>query len=371
MALTQRLQNFLDRHSGLLPLKPCLVPRGYRGGGRLAGRGPGMVRRGNKYLVERWIASTTRAGWGDPNTENGLSYLAEFRPATRLLNALQALPDVLLGHPRARAHASRFRVLTKILDPFDPIGFHFHQKDETVWADPAAFPGEDCGKDEAYYFLPGPKGAWPYTHVGILPEVTDEQLIAAMRAGREALLEISPYFLQRPGTGFFVPAGLVHSPGTVLTLEIQQPSDVGAGFGLYGRDEADPAAIDRLFRQVDLDLCRQPDILQRFTINPIPADSASTNLECTWIVPPSITPKFSAQRLVARGPCTYRVDDCFALFAWSGEGTIQGHPVRRGSEFFVSYRAATDGIRIEPGAQDLECFAIFAGDCRAGRSGHL
>ena len=112
MALTDQLCRFVDRHGGVLPLKPCLVPRGYRGGGRLAGKGPGMVRRRDgKYLVERWIASSTRAGWGDPNTQNGLSHLAEFRPATRLADALQALPDVLLGpapgtRPREASSAS-------------------------------------------------------------------------------------------------------------------------------------------------------------------------------------------------------------------------------------------------------------------------
>ncbi len=250
MSLTDQLRRFLDRHNGLLPLKPCMVPRGYRGGGRLAGKGPGMVRRRDgRYLVERWIASSTRIGWGDPNADAGLSCLAGFRPATRLADACKALPDVLLGPARATAHNAEFRVLTKILDPFDPIGFHIHQKDEDVLAEPTAFPDARCGKDEAYYFLPGPKGAWPYTHVGINPDITRQELIAAMASGRDALLEISPYFLQRPGMGFLVPAGLVHSPGTVLTLEIQQPSDVGAGFGLRMRQKSpdgtvDPAALD-------------------------------------------------------------------------------------------------------------------------------
>jgi hypothetical protein len=370
MSLTDRLLEFVDRASSVIPLKPCLVPRGYRGGGRLAGRGPGMVRRRDgKYLVERWIASGTRAGWGDPNTENGLSHLAGFRPTTRLADALQALPDVLLGPVRAAAHAGQFRVLTKILDPYDAIGFHLHQRDEDVRADPARFPGEHCGKDEAYYFLPGPKGAWPYTHVGILPDVTHTDLVAAMQAGRDALLEISPYFLQRPGTGFFVPAGLVHSPGTVLTLEIQQPSDVGAGFGLYGPDRnltdapALETAAQRVLRHVDLALCRQPDLLQRFALTPTPIEGFPAGLKSWWIVPPSVTPKFSAQRLVVSQPCTYRPRDCFALLVWSGEGRVQGHPASHGAEFFVSHRAAADGVRIEPGPQGLECFAVFAASC--------
>ena len=266
-----RLQRFLERHNGLLPLRPCLVARGYRGGGRLAGKGPGCVRRHDgKYLVERWIASSTRAGWGDPDTLDGLSTLADFRPAIYLRDALQALPEMLLGAERARAHQGEFRVLTKILDAYDPIGFHFHHKDQDVWADPQAFPGEKSGKDEAYYFLPGSKGAWPYTHVGIQPDVTRNELIAAMAAGREALLEISPYFLQRPGMGFFVPAGLVHSPGTVLTLEIQQPSDVGGGFGLRKSPDGVSdleAAAQLALRHVDLDLCRRPRFAGAFCSN--------------------------------------------------------------------------------------------------------
>jgi hypothetical protein len=368
--LENHLRRYVSRHNGLLRLKPCMVARGYRGGGRLAGKGPGCVRRRDgRCLVERWIASSTCAGWGDPNTLDGLSVLAEFRPKTYLRDALRALPEALLGAERASSHQGEFRVLTKVLDAYDPIGFHFHQKDQDVQAAPQAFPGERFGKDEAYYFLPGPKGAWPYTHVGTWPNVTDDELIAAMASGREALLEISPYFLQRSGMGFFVPAGLVHSPGTALTLEIQQPSDVGAGFDLPEQPGGTPSEISlktagqALLRHVDLNLCRLPDLVNRLSIAPVPAPWEA-GLECQWIVPPQVTPKFSAKRMVAHTPCTCRQEECFALLAWSGLGTINGLPVAPGGEFFVSHAAARQGIRIEPGPAGLEFFAIFAASCQ-------
>ncbi len=220
-----------------------------------------MVRsRDGRYLVERWIASSTPVGWSPAGSDQGLSLLAGFRPALKLRDALKWLPDVLLGPARAASHDAEFRVLTKILDAYDPIGFHFHQTDDYVRAHPGDCPNERFGKDEAYYFLPGPRGACPYTHVGLSPDVTMPDLLAAMATGREALLDVSPHFLQQPGMGFFVPAGLVHSPGTMLTLEVQQSSDVGAGFSLTRHEVSSgdkiPPSAWKLFDQIDLELCR-------------------------------------------------------------------------------------------------------------------
>ena len=61
---------------------------------------------------------------------------------------------------------------------------------------------------------------------GLLPGVTRRDLIRAVHKGREYALELSPVIYQQYERGFFVPAGIPHRPGTALTLEIQQPSDV-------------------------------------------------------------------------------------------------------------------------------------------------
>lgn len=364
--LSRRLEAFINDHGGLVPLKPCLVGRGYRGGGRLAGKGPGMVRRRDgQYLVERWIASTTHASWSRRDSGAGLSRLLGFRPSLELKTAIELMPEPLLGPRRIGATAALFPVLTKILDPFDPIGFHYHQTDAYVHGHPDRFVQDHCGKDEAYYFLPGPMGAWPYTHVGFHPHVTEAQLVEAMAGGREALLGLSPYFLQQPNTGFFVPAGMVHSPGTMLTLEVQQPSDVGGGFGLHAPADASAAqrqaAARSVFDEVDLDLCRQPDLLQCYTLCSQPVKPAIAGLDQWWIMPPQVTRKFSAKRLICTQPCTWSENDCLALFIWAGQGRINGQDVRSGCEFFVPYATAVGGLSLEPGAEEMEGFAVFAG----------
>src|SRR5207244_7509660 len=71
-----------------------------------------------------------------------------------------------------------------------------------------------------------PKGPWPYTHVGLREGATRRDVIEAARKRPDYALELSPAIYQEFGQGFFVPAGVPHRPGTALTLEIQQPSDV-------------------------------------------------------------------------------------------------------------------------------------------------
>ena len=231
-------------------------------------------------------------------------------------------------------------------------------------AHPERFHNERFGKDEAYYFLPGPKGPWPYTHVGFYPDVTERDLLAAMAAGREALLELSPHFLARPGTGFFVPAGLVHSPGTTLTLEVQQPSDVGGGFGFRLPPTASPADRDaeakKVFEQIDLDLCRAPDLLSRCTLLPKAIEVVTKGISQWWIMPPDVTRKFSAKRVVFTEACIWQEPGCFALYIWAGQGRICGHDVVPGREFFVPDPTAAVGLQVEPAAQGLEVFAVFA-----------
>lgn len=91
---------------------------------------------------------------------------------------------------------------------------------------PQHFAPNKNGKEEAYYFLRRPKGRMPYTHVGLRPGITKRELSRAIEQGGDALLDLSPAFAQAYEEGFHVPAGIPHRPGTALTLELQQPSDV-------------------------------------------------------------------------------------------------------------------------------------------------
>jgi len=369
--LADRLTRFVESCGGIVPLKPTFVRRAYCDAGRLSGKKPGATKRRSDglFVSERWIASSTEAANPNPIPGEGLSVLAGFRPRTTLRDAVAALPERLLGPRRAEAHEGQFRVLTKLLDPYEAIYFHYHARDEDVWANPEHFRGQRFGKDEAYYFLDAPKGPTPYTHVGLFPGVGREDLVRAMKRGRDALLEISPCFVQKIGHGYFVPAGVIHSPGTALTLEVQQPSDVGtvvdltfAGRGASGRRDLDAAAEEAL-RFADLQTSSLPDILERFALTPQRIDSASAGIEEWWIVPPSVTGKFRAKRVLVRAASVWRQEDCFALLVWAGRGRIGPHEVKAGDEFFVSHQAACEGVSIDPADGCLEMFAFFAGAC--------
>src|ERR1051325_4985412 len=222
----------LHRTGGVLRLRPTYARRWYRDGGRLglAGDKPGatLIRKENLYIPERWIASTSLAVNLHPKKSEGLSIVDIPGHDFTLKDALAADPEILLGSEYARAHHNEFRVLTKILDGHEPIVTHVHAADEDVKKYPQWFKGHRFGKTEAYYFLDAPKGICPYTHFGLYPGVTAKDLVAAIAKGRDHVIDLSPVMQQRFGSGLFTPAGMPHSPGTALTLAVQQPTNFHA-----------------------------------------------------------------------------------------------------------------------------------------------
>src|SRR2546421_7945787 len=215
------IHEFLRRHNGLIPLKPTFVHRFYPDLNRLNQRR--LKSSARQFIPERWIGSSVEASNPPPLPSGGLSIIDGTH--TPLRDALKSSPD-LLGDEVRKRHGPEFRVLVKILDPGEPIVFHLHANDAQVKKLPRNFKGHRFGKDEAYYFLDSPKGPQPYTHVGLYPGVTAKELLAAVRKGPQYALELSPVIYQEYEQGFFVPAAIPHRPGTALTLEIQQPSDV-------------------------------------------------------------------------------------------------------------------------------------------------
>ena len=366
------LDKFIERTAGILRLRPTFVRRFYMDGGRLGiGRKPGETFQSDSklWIPERWIASTVEATNPHPIKGEGLSYLAIRNVDLTLRDALQLRGDVLLGEERNRAHESDFRVLVKILDPYEPIVFHFHANDDAVSNHPKYFPEHRFGKDEAYYFLEAPKGDVPYTHVGLYPGVTMKELKDAITKGRDYALELSPYIYQRYGEGFFVPGGLPHRPGTALTLEIQQPSDVYTLLETHsGGRRMSPKQIhpgfpdlETALQFIDMETAQDPDLLDKYRLVPTPVEGGKQRGgEEMWIVPPSLTQKFSGKRLLVWRKYESIEDTPYALLVWRGRGKLNGQSLRAGSEFFVSYIAATQPHVFENTGNDvLEVFKLF------------
>ncbi len=377
--LVARLEPWIEQTGGLLRLKPNYVRRFYQDGGRLglaATAGGTYQADSGLWVPERWIASTVTATNLHPQPGEGLSFLDIPGAPVTLKEALEAQGPRLLGERIVTTCGPEFRVLSKILDPYEPIVFHIHAKDDDVRRHPEHFPGHRFGKDEAYYFLERPKGMVHYTHVGLRGGVTREELIRAVRKGRDYALELSPVFNQQFGEGFFVPSGVPHRPGTALTLEIQQPSDVytlledTAGGKKMSSEQIHPGFpdLDTAYQFIDMETAQDPEILERYRLVPMPAEGGSGNGQEHWVFPPSMTQKFSGKRLrlPPGGSFESQEGGPYALIVWQGTATVtlpgsaRMQTLQAGDEAFVGYRTATTIHRYAAaGSEGVELFKFF------------
>lgn len=372
------LDRMLDR--GILPLLPTYVRRIYPDGGRLGlGRRPGgtYLPRVRLWRPERWIASTVTAVNAFPLPDEGLSRLAARGLSLTFKRALELRGERILGARRLRAYGSDFPVLVKILDPGEPIGLHFHARDEDVWRHPRRFPGSRSGKDEAYYFLPSPRGAVPYMHVGLHPGVTRRDLIEAVAVGSGRVLDLSPVVHQRIGEGFYVPAGIPHRPGTALTLEIQQPSDVAtrleptSGGRQLSPKEMHPGytTLDEALSLIDFDAACTPRLPERNRLAPEPvAETRQRGGEESWIFPPRLK-KFSGKRLVVQTRFESQETGPYVALIWQGRGRVLNIPLRPGSEVLVTAEAAARPHMYVAEAGPLDVFKLFPPDPAAWTRG--
>lgn len=185
-------------------------------------------------ICERWFASTTNAD-NSPGTppDEGLSYIViEERTKIKkilLKEAIELMGDRLLGK-EVMDQYGEWMVLCKFFDFKEPIFHHVHQSDKD-----AAKVGR-LGKPEAYFFPPQLnfiKGSFPFTFFGLEPGTTREDVICCLERwnqGDNGILYHSRAYKLKPGTGWDVPAGILHAPGTLVTYEPQRASDVFAVF---------------------------------------------------------------------------------------------------------------------------------------------
>lgn len=359
------IAELIRRTEEILKLRPEYVHRFYPDLNRL---GQARLRRSSRqFIPERWIGSSVEATNPPPIPSGGLSMLADTREPVSLRDAIKAAPLEMLGPRVLGAHGAEFRVLVKILDPGEPIVFHLHATDRQVIRKPRNFRGHRFGKDEAYYFLEAPKGTTPYTHAGLYDGVTRRDVARAVIRGPHHALELSPSFYQEYETGFFVPAGVPHRPGTALTLEIQQPSDVytlletRAGGKSLSPGQIHPGfrSLNDAFDLIDLEASHAVGELAQNRLLPR-IESRTVGGEIATIFPAEICRKFAGRRLRVSRSITCSEDAPLVIWIWRGHGKLNGRPARQGDEFFVAHKTARRGIElINDGDQFLEAFTFF------------
>ncbi len=370
----------LEQGKGVVRLAPAWVPRSFCVPGRRIKLHPddyyalGGVRGG---IDERWFSSTTPADNGPLTSPNeGLSFIVfEDGGETKqvlLRDAVADLKGALIGG-RIWDEYGRWPMYSKFFDNKGALPHHIHHDD-----DHAAKVGQ-LGKPEAYFFptqLNNHGGDFPYTFFGIQPGVSKDQVRQALKdfiKGDNKLTNLSQAFRLEPGTGWDVPPGVLHAPGSLCTYEPQKASDVFAMYQSLTGDQIVPEELlwkdtpkeklgdfDYLVEVIDWDLNVDPNFAKNHFMRPKPVrplkEMRAQGYEDKWICYKASA--YSAKELTILPGAKVTIKDAAAY----GMIVLQGHGkmgvwdiespslIRFGQltsdEFFVSEAAAKAGVVI-------------------------
>jgi hypothetical protein len=368
----------LEVGEGIVRVMPTWVPRVFCVPGRRLRLHPSDLyalggHRGG--IDERWFSSTTPAdnGPGTPEDE-GLSYIyiGEKQRIT-LRDALAEMASEFLGQEAIEKYGG-WVMYSKFFDNMYPLPHHLHQTDEK-----AADVGR-TGKPEAYFFPAQYNFAldtFPYTFFGLTPDTTVEQVVDCLKRwdeGDNGILTLSKAYRLQIDTGWYVPPGVLHAPGSLCTYEPQRASDVFsmwqsliADYQVVSRDllvkDVPPDRhydFDYLISLLDWEANTDPNFKEHRFLSPVPVrdqeEMRAEGYEDQWIVYGSKW--FSAKRLTILPKRTVRIKDpvAYGLICIQGYGRFGKHAISAPSmirfgemtedEFFVTQQAASEGVVI-------------------------
>jgi hypothetical protein len=371
----------METGKGVLRLAPAWVPRSFCRPGRRIKLHPedyyslGLERGG---IDERWFASTTHADNGPATPEDeGLSYVvadAEGRERVLLRDVVEDLKGEVIGGDLWQKYG-KWPMFSKFFDNLGPLPHHVHHRTQH-----AKNVGMD-GKPEMYFF-PAQVNAYPgefaFTFFGLNPGTTRVQLRLALvdfTKGDNRLLELSRAYKLAIDTGWDVPPGVLHAPGSLCTYEPQFSSDVYAMYqSILLGDHAVPASLlwkncpddrlgdfDYLVDILDWELNVDPDFSRNRFMAPKPC-KATGEMIAEGYVEEWICYKCalaSAKRLTVLPGRSVTIRDAaaygfillegFGTFgAWDIETpTLIRYGALTNDEFFVTEEAAKSGITIQ------------------------
>lgn len=373
-------QNALEQGRGILRLAPTWVPRSFCVPGRRIKLHPddyyilGGQRGG---IDERWLSSTTPAKNGPlTGKDEGLSKVVfnDGKADTQflLIDAIEILQGALIGD-RLWKKYQLWPMYSKFFDNLGPLPHHLHHNDEK-----AALVGQ-LGKPEAYYFPPqlnNHGGDFPYTFMGIAPGTTKDQIkecLVNFTKGDNKITNFSQAFRLQPGTGWDVPPGLLHAPGSLCTYEPQKASDIFAMYQSLVNNAVIPEELlwngtpkdkigdyDELVSVIDWELNVDPNLRVNRYMDPKPVSDVNemhkSGYSENWICYKNDA--FSAKELTVMPGATVIIKDAaaYGIIMMQGRGTMGVWEIetpaliRYGQlthdEFFISEDAAKEGVRI-------------------------
>jgi hypothetical protein len=377
--VAQVLGAALDAGDGLLRLTPTWVPRSFLHPGRRIKLYPGDLYafgadRGG--IDERWFSSTTQAANEGRVWHEGLSFCLFEGKKFLLKDAVAEQGNQLVGEPTFKKY-SRWPVYSKF---FDNMGQE--------------------GKPESYYFPPQYNNVdnnFSYTFMGLEPGTTKQDLRRCLEnwnKGDNGILDLSRAYRLKRGTGWLIPPGVLHAPGSLCTYEPQWGSDV---FGMYqsiveGRyvpwsllvKDMPPEKhqdLDFIIGQLDWEKNVDTHFKDSNYMEPI-VDKQKSGVGFTdkWIVYGSIDKAqlFSAKELTIEpgAKCTLKDNAASGWITVQGKGRIgrlalqTPAMIRFGQntedEVFISHDAASRGVEIEnTGSEPLVGLRYFGPDAHS------
>lgn len=390
------LEKALDLGGGILRLTPTWVPRSFLHPGKRIKLHPhdwyayGAHRGG---IDERWFASTTEAANEGRVPDEGLSYAAVDGERFLLIDAVAEAGERLIGAAMYEKY-DRWPVYSKFFDNMGPIPLHMHQSFED-----AALTGQE-GKPESYYFPPQYNNVdnnFAYTFFGLEPGTTKDQVRKCLEdwnRGDNGILDLSKAYRLQRGTGWLVPPGILHAPGSLCTYEPQWGSDV---FGMFqslveGREVPWSLCVkdvprdrnqdlDFIVGQLDWEQNVDTHFMANHYLEPIEDESQSGDgYTDRWIVYGTVGGEqlFSAKELTVEpgAKCTLKDPGASGWITVQGRGTIgkldlqTPAMIRFGEEtsdeVFITYEAANAGVAVEnTGTEPLVSLRYFGPDTHA------
>ncbi|MFD2906560.1 hypothetical protein [Sphingobacterium anhuiense] len=377
----ENIEKAFEQGKGIFRLAPNWVPRSFCVPGRRIKLHPDdyYVLGGERGGIdERWLSSTTPAKNGPLTGEfEGLSFVVyehdgEIKQLL-LSDCVSYLKERLIGN-RIWSDYQSWPMYSKFFDNMGPLPHHIHHNDEK-----AALIGQ-AGKPEAYYFPPqlnNHGGDFPYTFMGIAPGTSKAQIKECLEnfsKGDNKITNYSQAYRLEPGTGWDVPPGLLHAPGSMCTYEPQKASDVFAMYQSLVNEAIIPEELlwkgvpddkhgdyNALMDIIDWDLNVDPNMMQNRFMYPKPvkaiAEMEQSGYSEKWICYKSTA--FSAKELTVFPGQTVTITDgaAYGLIMMQGYGKLNDWTletpalIRYGQltydEYFVSESAAMKGVIIK------------------------
>ncbi|MHB1347495.1 MAG: hypothetical protein ACYCXK_08400 [Candidatus Humimicrobiaceae bacterium] len=384
----------IESTNGLFHLLPAWVPRSFCiPGRRLKLHTDDLFALGTNRggIDERWFSSTCPADNG-PLTpmDEGLSYVFCKGQKMLLRDIISEEGSGILGD-KVMNKWGGLKVFAKFFDNMDALPHHIHLGEKH-----AKNVGME-GKPEAYYFPPQvnfTENNFPYTFFGLEPGTTKEQVrkcLMDFEKGDNKITNLSKAYRLEPGTGWLLPPGVLHAPGSLCSFEPQWASDV---YGMYQsvvankpidrsllvKDVPDKYKndLDYIMDIIDWDLNVEPNFKEKFHLKPVQiGNTKEKGYEEKWIVYGKVNNMevFSAKELTvfSGGKVTLKDNGAYGIITVQGHGKINEidfespNMIRFGDitrdEFFVPYPAAINGVTIEnTGSEPVVMLKFFGPD---------